>query len=166
MAHEVPYNEYATQTMEVLKKGAFLTTAGAGKVNTMTIGWGSIGFMWGEPIFTVMVRSSRFTYQLIEQSNEFTVSVPLKDQQQALGICGSKSGRDTDKIAQASLTLSPGQKVNVPVIGGCGLHYECKIIYKQTMNPEMLDPDSAQKWYASGDFHTLYFGKIVACYTE
>lgn len=166
MSREIPYNEYAAKALEVLSKGAFLTTARDGKVNTMTIAWGNIGFMWGEPIFTVMVRPSRFTHQLIEQSGEFTVSLPLHDMREALGICGSKSGRDTDKIALAGLTLSPGQKIITPVIQGCGLYYECKIVYTQVMNPETFNKDLTGKWYGSGDFHTLYYGKIVACYTD
>lgn len=163
---EVPYTEYATKAIEILSKGAFLTTAHGGKTNTMTIAWGNIGFMWGKPVFTVMVRPSRYTYQLIEQSGEFTVSIPLQDMQQALALCGTKSGRDLDKIAAAGLTLLPGQKVATPVIAGCGLHYECKIVYKHPLDPAALDPAYKAKCYASGDFHTLYFGEIVACYRE
>lgn len=166
MSNEVPYNEYAAKVVEILAKGAFLTTICGDSVNTMTIGWGNIGFMWGKPIFTVMVRPSRHTYQLMEQSSEFTVSIPLNDMQKALGVCGSKSGHDTDKIAMAGLTLLPGQKVNVPVIGGCGLHYECKIVYKQAINPTAFDNEFTKKWYGSGDFHTFYFGEIISCYTE
>lgn len=165
MSQEVTYNEHAAKALETLSKGAFLTTASAGKTNTMTIAWGNIGFMWGQPIFTVMVRPSRYTQQLIEQSGEFTVSIPLADMQQALSVCGAKSGRDTDKFALAGLSLAPGQKISTPVIAGCGLYYECKVVYQQAMNPETLQPDQSAKWYPNGDFHTLYFGQIVACYT-
>jgi flavin reductase (DIM6/NTAB) family NADH-FMN oxidoreductase RutF len=166
MIKEVTYTDYASQAVEQLSKGAFLTTTHAGKTNTMTIAWGNIGFIWGKPIFTVMVRPSRFTYQLIEHSDEFTVSIPLKDMQKALGICGSKSGRDIDKISAAELTLLPGQKVATPVIKGCGLHFECKILFKQEMNPTHFDQEHNAKFYASGDYHTFYFGEIIACYTE
>lgn len=164
---QVKYNEQAAKVIEVMSKGAFLTTAHGGKVNTMTIGWGSLGFAWGKPIFTVMVRPSRHTFQLIEASGEFTVSLPLKEgMQQALGICGSKSGRDIDKFSAAGLTAQPGKQIATPVIAGCGLHYECKIIYKQPMNPELLAPATATQCYSSGDYHTLYFGEIVATYTD
>jgi flavin reductase (DIM6/NTAB) family NADH-FMN oxidoreductase RutF len=132
----------------------------------MTIAWGNIGFIWGKPIFTVLVRPSRYTYQFIEKSGEFTVSIPLKDMQKALGICGSKSGRDIDKFAVAELSVLPAQKINTPIISGCGLHFECKILYKQEMNPTHLDADVNQKSYTNGDYHTLYFGEIVSCYTE
>lgn len=162
----IAYTEQLGKAIEQLSKGAFLTTAHNGKTNTMTIAWGNIGFKWGKPIFTVMVRHSRYTYELIDNSTEFTVSIPVNDMQKALGICGSKSGRDTDKFAAAGLTALPGQQVSVPVIKGCGLHYECKIVYKQAMDPQLLDKDFAAKWYANGDYHVLYYGEIVACYLE
>lgn len=166
MSHEIPYSEYAAKTLQILSKGAFLTTAFAGKTNTMTIAWGNIGFMWGQPVFTVMVRPSRYTHHLIEQSGEFTVSVPLENMQQPLGICGSKSGRNTEKISLAGLTLLAGQKINTPVIAGCGLHYECKVIYKHAMVQAALAPELTAKWYTGGDYHTLYYGQILTCYTE
>lgn len=166
MSKEIPYNEYAREMTEILSKGAFLTTESGGKVNTMTIAWGSIGFMWGKPVFMAMVRPSRFTYELLENSRQFTVSIPLKDMHTALGICGSKSGRNTDKLAAANLTTVPGKKIPTPVIAGCGLHYECKVVYKQEMVPALLDKELQDKWYGSGDCHTLYFGEILASYVE
>lgn len=163
---DIGYSEQASKAIEVLSKGAFLTTAYDGKINTMTIAWGSIGFMWGKPVFTVMVRPSRFTYRLIEQSGEFTVSLPLADMQQALTFCGSNSGRDQDKISVAGLTPITGQKIATPIIAGCGLYYECKVLYKQTMSPSDATPAVNNQWYAGGDYHTLYFGEIVAVYSD
>lgn len=163
---EAAYNEYAEKAIDILSKGAFLTTAYDGKVNTMTIGWGSIGYAWGKPVFMVMVRHSRYTYELIEKSGEFTVSLPFKDMKKYLNFCGTKSGRDVDKIAAMELKTNPGQKLATPVIADCGLTYECKIVYKQVMEPAALDEEYNKKWYAQGDYHTLYFGEIVACYTN
>lgn len=163
---EVAYNESADKAIEILSKGAFLTTAHDGKINSMTIAWGSLGFMWGKPVFIAMVRHSRYTYQLIEKSGEFTVSIPYKDMKAALGVCGSKSGRDTDKFAEAGLKTQQAQKLATPVIADCGLTYECKVVYKQAMTADNLDSANQQKWYASGDYHTLYFGEIVASYTN
>ena len=159
------YNEEAGKAIELLSKGAFLTTAHGGKTNTMTIAWGGIGFMWGKPIFTVMVRPSRFTFQLIEQSGEFTVSLPGEAMQPALNFCGANSGRDTDKIGAAGLKLTPGKKVDTPIIAGGSRHYECKVLYKQVMTPATASSEVQTKWYPGGDYHTMYFGEIVATYT-
>lgn len=167
MVKEVRYNEYAKQVLDRMPKGAFLTTAAGGAINTMTIGWGAISHIWQKPVFMVMVRPSRYTYELIEQGTEFTVSIPQTDSmKKALALCGTKSGRDMDKIKEAGLSLLPGQKVGTPVIAGSGLHFECKIVYKQAMNPALLEPSFDQAWYPTGDYHTLYYGEIVACYQE
>lgn len=159
--------EHAEIILKTLSKGAFLNTAACGKQNTMTIGWGSLGFMWGSPVLTVMVRQSRYTYELIEKNPCFTVSIPVNDGfAKALGLCGTKSGRDMDKFAAAELTAVPGQTVDVPVIKGCGLHLECKIVDKNTMQPAVFDEELAQKWYANNDWHTYYTGIITAAYLE
>ena len=121
--------DHAETILKVLAKGAFLTTAAGGRHNTMTIGWGALGNIWGKPVFTVMVRHSRYTHELIEAHNEFTVSFPLTAAfSKALGLCGSKSGRDMDKFAAAEITPAEGQTVKVPVIKGAGLHLECRKI--------------------------------------
>lgn len=166
MSKEVSYNEYAHEVTKILSKGAFLTTEIDGAVNTMTIAWGSVGFMWGKPVFMAMVRPSRFTYECIEKSGQFTVSIPFKDMSEALSICGSQSGRNIDKLEAANITTVPGKRISTPVIADCGLHYECKVVYKQAMSPELLDADLQERWYAAGNLHTLYFGEILATYID
>ena len=98
---------------------------------------GNVGYVWGKPIFTVFVRKSRHTHHIIEQSGEFTVSIPMKDNlKNALAICGSKSGRDLDKFKEANIYPVKGKIVSTPVIADCGMYFECKVIYKQDMTPE------------------------------
>jgi flavin reductase (DIM6/NTAB) family NADH-FMN oxidoreductase RutF len=163
---EIAYQQQTGKVLEQLAKGAFLTTADGTRYNTMTIGWGSIGYLWGKPVFTVMVRHSRYSYELLEKHGEFTVSFPFDELKTAIALCGSKSGRDIDKFAAAKLTAQPGKKVQVPIIAECSRHYECKVIYKQDMLPDALDSAENSKWYGDNDYHTLYFGEIVASYTR
>ena len=163
---QISFDQYAPQVLQQLPKGAFLTVSHGGRDNTMTIGWGSLGVIWGKPVFSVLVRPSRFTFGLLESSGEFTVSVPLTDMSKALGICGSKSGRDIDKFAEAELQKLPGIKISTPVIGGAGLHYECKVLFKQPMNPALLDSAINAASYSSGDYHTIYYGLIEASWLE
>lgn len=154
------------KAMEYLhKQGAFLTTKVGDEVNTMTISWGSIGFVWGKPMFTVLVRKSRHTHSLIEKAGEFTISLPLDDNmKKALAICGTKSGRDVDKIKECGLELQEGKDISTPIIKGCGVHYECRIVYKDNMSPNLLDESLDNSSYGSKDYHTLYYGEIVNCY--
>lgn len=73
----IRYNQFATEALKQLEKGAFLTVKDEEEINTMTIAWGSISYIWNKPIFMVAVRYSRHTYNLIENAKEFTVSIPI-----------------------------------------------------------------------------------------
>ena len=160
----ISYNEYARETLTRLSQGAFLTTKKDDQVNTMTIGWGAVSYMWGKPVFTVMVRESRYTKHMIDAAGEFTVSLPEGALADAVKLCGAKSGRDMDKIAEAGLTLLPPAKLSTPFIGGCSLHFECKTLYKQEMDLALLDEATRDRWYANGDVHTIYYGEIIGAY--
>lgn len=166
MLKEIPYNKLAKEALEYLPKGAFLTVAAGGKLNTMTIGWGYLGVIWGKPCFTVMVRASRYTYGLMESADNFTVSIPFGKLKEALATCGSKSGRDIDKFKEYGLKTLPAAKVSSPLIEGCDLHFECRIIYKQALDPAGIPADVHAGFYPKKDYHTLYFGEIVACHQE
>ncbi|HEX3033068.1 MAG TPA: flavin reductase family protein [Bacillota bacterium] len=161
---EIKYSECANETVGELSKGAFLTSQAEGRVNSMTIGWGSVGFMWGKPVFMVMVRSSRYTHELLAKSTEFTVTIPRGDLKEALKLCGTKSGRDMDKLAAAGLKTRAGSKTATPVLDCAGIHYECKIVYRQDMSEEQMTAEVKDKWYGSDPLHTLYFGEILASY--
>lgn len=161
----VQYHQLSAEALRQLEKGAFLTVKDKDEVNTMTIAWGSISYIWGMPIFMVAVRYSRHTYRLIDHAKEFTVSIPLRnDLRKALAYCGTKSGRDVNKFEECNLSLLDGQKVSTPIIGECELHYECKVVYQQAMEPATLDENIKDRFYATDDYHVLYFGKIVDAY--
>ena len=159
------YAQFAGELLTILSRGgAFLTVRGPDRPNTMTIGWGSLGFAWGKPTLTVMVRKSRFTYPLIEKSGEFTVTFPQEDVSEALRFCGTQSGRDVDKIQACRLPLLDGRSVSTPVIGVKGLQYECRTVLRTPMRPEMLDSSIDARHYADHDYHVLYYGEILDCY--
>lgn len=165
----VNYLSVAEEVIHQIKsKGAFLVVKSEDdeKINVMTIGWAAIGFMWKKPIMTVMVRNSRFTYHIIEKASSFTVNVPTDGLRETLNFCGSKSGRDFDKFKECNLTAIPAQKVDTLIINISGFHYECKIVYKSEINPDFLCKEYRESVYADNDYHTFYFGEIVACYKK
>lgn len=165
----ISYTEAMQPFFEKLTgSGAFLTTNDA-KINTMTIAWASIGFYWNKPVMTVMVRDSRYTYPAIKNKQEFTVSVPTKEPlKKALGVCGSVSGRDCDKIAEAELTVTPVQHIDTPIIAECGLHFECRVLLTQPMPhrdmPGALPAELNKQWYPVKDYHDMFVGEILAAY--
>ncbi len=170
MKKEINVWEYAGYIMKNIGKGALLTTCTDGEVDTMTIGWGSIGVIWAKPVFQVLVRESRHTKKLLESNGEFTVNVPMDGKaKEILAVCGTKSGRDMDKIKELGLTLEQGQTVSVPAIRELPLTLECKVIYKQDQDPDAIEPENYQRFYArgtknEGDHHTVYYGEITAAY--
>ena len=171
MKKQVEAFDYAGLICKAMKKGVLLTTKAGDTVNTMTIGWGKIGIEWNRPVFIAYVRETRYTKQLLEAAGEFTVNVPVGDiDSRILGYCGTKSGRDTDKIADLSLTLVDSDKVWVPGIRELPLTLECRVIYKQKQDLGQLPESIIQRFYPvvdeSGfrDYHIAYYGEIVNAY--
>lgn len=169
MHRDIDVLDHAGEITKALPSGVLLTTAADGRVNTMTIGWGTIGVEWGMPIFTAFVRGSRFTRGLIDRNPEFTVNVPVGDPMKgALRFCGTESGRDCDKIAECGLTLVEGRKVSVPAIREFPLTMECRVRYSQEQS-EPLPDDVVARFYPQGpdgsrDVHTAYYAEIVDAY--
>lgn len=133
----------------------------AGKANLMTIGWGSLGSMWGMPIWSVLVRPSRHTYRCIEHTGCFTVNVPTEAMRSCCGICGSKSGRDVNKFDLCNLTEERAKTVLAPSVAQCPIVYECRVVHSSDLLPEKLADEILGGLYVDGDFHRVYFGRIL-----
>lgn len=161
---QVRYTEYFAQTIQRMREdGLLLVTLGAdGKANVMTVGWGMMGSIWSRPIFVVLVRPSRHTYSRLEQVGDFTVNVPPRELAAAVSHCGSVSGRDHDKFSEMHLTPLPSREVRPPIIKECVVHYECRTLHRNDVVPDALAQAVREEFYASGDFHRIFFGEIVA----
>jgi flavin reductase (DIM6/NTAB) family NADH-FMN oxidoreductase RutF len=155
--------EVLPAVMQQLPSGAFLTVAANDRQNVMTIGWGLAGILWQKPVLLVAVRTSRHTFGVIEAAEGFTVSVPTTAMTKELEACGTLSGRTTDKFKACRLATRPATTVNGLVIAIPGYHYECRQLYKNAMDPRLMEP-ALEALYPKRDYHTLYFGEIVACY--
>ena len=167
--------DYAGEICKAMKKGILLTTKADGQVNTMTIGWGTLGIEWGRPVFVAYVRESRFTKEMVENHGEFTINVPMGEiDSNIIKICGTKSGRDMDKIKELDLHLVDSDVVDVPGIKELPLTIECKVIYKQKQDLTAIPEDILARYYPeipgcsfageTRDFHYAYYGEIVGAY--
>ena len=174
MKKEIEVFDYAGEILKSLPRGILLVSEAEDCVNAMTIGWGTLGIEWEKNIFTAYVRESRFTRELLDRSGEFTICVPYgenKNSQQvtkALGICGSKSGRDTDKIAQTKLTLVDAEEIQPPAIKEFPLTLECRVVYQEIQEAKKIS-SKFSKFYPADengekDSHIAYYGEILKSY--
>ena len=175
MKREVDPFDYAGHICKALPGGILLTTKSGEKVNSMTIGWGTIGIDWSRPVFIAYVRESRYTKQMLEQNGEFTVNVPLDTvDRRTLSLCGRKSGRDMDKIQKLGLTLEEPLEISVPGIKELPLTLECRVIYKQQQDLSAIPEDILARYYpveedtlhpgSDRDYHIAYTAQILKAY--
>jgi len=164
---EIPTFRLINETVKRLgQTGLLLVSGTVEQANVMTIGWGLPGILWGKPFFIVAVRPSRYTYQFIEETGDFTVNVPRRGMEEIVTYCGTVSGRNHDKFKEKGLTALPSKQVRSPIIEECIINYECKVAYKTKVLKEDLPSIVLSSYYPSGDYHTLYFGEIVAVYAD
>ena len=169
MKKDINVWEYAGHICEQTGKGILVTTKVGDKVNSMTIGWGTLGIEWGKPIYTVFVRESRYTKEMLEKHGEFTINVPMGDiDKNILKICGTKSGRDVDKIKEMNLTIEDPEVISVPGFRELPLTLECKVLFKNKQDEVRLPQEIRDRYYSggknTGDFHYAYYAEIVSAY--
>lgn len=136
-----------------------------GDMNAMTISWGALGELWGKPIVTVYVSSSRYTHSFMERNQYFTVTAFPESKRAALQYIGTHSGRDGDKLKKAGLTPEFTELGN-PIFKEANLAIECRTIYKAPFVKENIAPDVAKIYDNGMGIHTMYIGEIVNVWTK
>lgn len=147
--------------------GLLVSSAGSdGRINAMAVRWALIGQAWNDPVCMVAIRPTTYTHKLIEETGEFTVNVPRSDMRETVNYLGKVSGRNCDKFKEKNIATENGINVRSPIISECVAHYECKVILKSKVTPELLSEETKKQHFITRDYHTLYFGKIVATFKE
>ena len=142
-----------------------LITAGTPeRCNTMTASWGGLGVLWGTDVSFCFIRPQRYTYELMERSASYTLSFFGEEHRKDLALCGSKSGRDIDKIKACGFTVAAGAG-GAPYFQEAELVLVCRKLYWQDIDPaRFLDPGIDAKWYPGKDYHRMYVGEVVETY--
>ena len=129
---EITPQEIAENPFKLIGGDWALVTAGdRERFNTMTISWGGMGIMWNKPVVFSFIRPQRYTFEFTEQNDRFTMSFFDEEYRKALAFCGSKSGRDMDKIAVSGLTPVEGRTVSVPALAEFPVTLECRVLYRR-----------------------------------
>ncbi len=134
------------------------------KVNAMTASWGAVGVLWNKPIAICFVRPQRYTYGLAEQSERFSLAFFSEEWRDALKLCGTKSGRDCDKLAMAG--LSTAECDGVPVIREARLVLVCRKLYVDDLKEDGFLDRALLSNYAAKDYHRVYVCEIESAYTR
>lgn len=142
------------------KDWMLVTTSKGDKVNTMTASWGGFGVMWGKDVVYIVIRESRYTKELLDGTDTFSLTFFEEPPRATMRYLGAVSGRKEDKIATADLEAD--WEGDAAYIGDGNLVFICRKMSATPITKEtILDPSILEKWYTDGDYHTLYIGEIT-----
>lgn len=138
-----------------------LITAGtASSCNTMTASWGGLGMIWGTPAATCYIRPQRYTKEFVDREKYFTLAFFGDEYRRQLQLCGSRSGRDTNKVKECGFTVTAAE-CGAPYFEEAELVLVCRKRFAQPMDPDLIPQEIKTKWYPKKDYHTMYIGEIV-----
>ena len=153
---------------DLIGKEWMLVTAGTeDKFNTMTASWGGVGILWNKPVAFLFIRPERYTHDFIEENDRLTLSFYGEEYRKALQLCGTKSGRDTDKVKECGFTplkLESGAMT----FAESRMTLDCRKLFKTEMTEaNFIDREIIGKQYgAHGGWHSVYVVEIEGVYTK
>jgi flavin reductase (DIM6/NTAB) family NADH-FMN oxidoreductase RutF len=164
---EINPTKLSLDVVNIWRKQWLLLTAGTpDDFNMMTVGWGSIGMMWGKPFAQVVVRPQRHTRKYMDWLESFTLCAFPDEYRSDLTTLGTISGKDGDKLSKTNLTVKASKNISAPSYNEANLILECRTVYYQDMNPGNFLDNAIEGNYESGDYHRIYYGEILAAFVE
>ena len=152
-------------SLKLIGKDWMLITAKDGeRVNAMTASWGCMGVLWNKPVAFGFVRPQRYTYGLVEAQERVSLAFFDGKYREALNICGTKSGRDCDKLSLAGLSATDVD--GVPVISEASLVLICRKLYVGDIEEQGFVDKSLLSNYKNADYHRMYVFEIEHAYKK
>lgn len=153
-AEELQFNPFT----KIGKEWMLVTAGDEKKCNTMTASWGGVGVMWGKNVVNVYIRQTRYTKEFVDQNDTFTLSFLGEEYRKALNLCGTVSGRDTDKMKDAG--IHPYYVDETTGIEEADMIFVCRKMSETYLDPKDFSDEIDQKWYADKNYHTMYIAEI------
>ena len=161
MFKEINFNETQKDIFDMIGKEYLLISANDSKNNNniMTASWGMAGILWNQPVIQIFVRPQRYTHDFLLNGDKFSICVfPHELKNKIHSICGSKSGRDIDKIKETGIT--PIFDNGYTYFDEAQTVFMCEKIYVDKIDPSgFIDPKIENNY--NGDYHTSFIGRIV-----
>ena len=115
-----------------------------GKYNPITLGWTMI-VSHEPPMMAVAIGKTRYSLAAFHQSREFVLTFPSEQQKDEALLFGTKSGRNTDKLAAARCPTVPASEIDSVLLVDAVANFECKVVSETE----------------AGD-HVIFVGEVVA----
>lgn len=162
---EIKPDKMQGNIFDMIGRQWMLVTAGnVDNFNTMTASWGGAGILWGKPVAFSFIRPQRYTFQFLQKYDSYTLSFFNESYREALNICGSRSGRDTDKVKETGLT---------PAYSGDAVYFDeaetvfiCRKLYSQDLTIDGFNDKEIARTYKGDDFHRVFVGEIEKALTK
>ncbi|MCQ2227921.1 MAG: flavin reductase [Bacteroidales bacterium] len=162
--HEIDAEKIPGNFVQHMNDAMLLTAGDSANFNTMTIGWGEIGKLWGRPVVTVYVSTSRYTCEFMESNEYFTVTGFPEEYKGNVMYMGKKSGRDENKVVNGGLTAEFTDLGNA-IFSEANLAIECRKIYRAELDTTAAPTDMKGLYQQIGP-HIMYVGEIVKTYRK
>ncbi len=98
-----------------------------GKPNIITVAAASICSS-NPPTVGVAIGTMQYSLGLIQNTQDFGVNLPRRDQLWKADFCGSYSGREMNKFEACGFTVQQPRFIKSPLIAECPVSMECKLI--------------------------------------
>jgi len=148
--------------------GKDFTVITAGKqdhYNSMTASGGGLGLLFMRPTAWCILRADRYTLELIEKEQTYTLSYFPNEYKKQILFLGSKSGRDSKKMEEVELTAvqTPSGDMSFKE---ARLIIECKLTALTTATPDDFytqeTKDYINEAYKEANvYRKLAFGEIT-----
>ncbi|WP_051697663.1 flavin reductase [Prevotella sp. 10(H)] len=161
--------ELSENIFNLVGKDYSVITAGTDSIyNSMTASYGGWGQLFDAPVTWCFLYASRYTLEFIKKEKSYTMTYfpdQFKDQVIAFG---SKSGRNSDKMKQTTLTRVKTPSGNI-TYKEAKLIIECKLLEITETNPKDFYSEKGKEFVEKGkkdgngkEYHKLVFGDITA----
>lgn len=165
---EIPADQIADDydIFTLVGKDLFAITAGnANHYNSMIGSGGGFGLLFRKPAAWCVIRSDRYTLELMEREGIYTISYFPEEYREQMMFLGSKTGRDSDKMQESKLLAIETTSGSI-AFAEAKLIIECKLT--QVTMPTVSDfrtPEAKEylkdAYKEPTDYRQYVFGEIT-----
>ncbi|HTP27522.1 MAG TPA: hypothetical protein VMK12_17950 [Anaeromyxobacteraceae bacterium] len=133
--------------------------------NSMTASGGGLGMLFRKPTTWCILQASRYTLEMIQKEQTYTMSYFPNEYKEQVLFLGSKSGRDSEKMKEVELTGVQTPAGNMS-FKEARLIFECTLTELTTPNPNDFCTQEAKDYIneaykEASDYRKYVFGEIT-----